>query len=92
MFRRADTYDLLRRATNPVSREAWTDAILVLVEKYGLDGVDFDWEYLNRAPDLLSILIGRASDEPHYFTTLGLLRDKLPYGKSLSINGSWCPR
>ncbi|KAI0376688.1 class V chitinase-like protein [Hypomontagnella monticulosa] len=78
------TYDLLRRATAPDKREAFTDAVVSFVKKYELDGVDIDWEYPG-APDVPGIPPGLESDGPNYLETLRILRDKLPGSKSLSI-------
>jgi hypothetical protein len=54
------------------------------VNQYGLDGVDFDWEYPD-APDIPGIPPGSPSDGPNYLSFLQTLRSLLPPGKSISI-------
>lgn len=46
------TYDLLRQATSEKNRDAFTDNVADLLNKYNLDGVDFDWEYPGVSLDL----------------------------------------
>lgn len=39
------TYQLLRTAVSAESRDSFTDAVVTILQKYDVDGVDFDWEY-----------------------------------------------
>lgn len=39
------TYDLLRKAMDPANVDTFVQNIYNFVEKNGLDGIDFDWEY-----------------------------------------------
>lgn len=39
------TYDVLRQAMSPTNREIFAKNIVNFINKEGLDGVDFDWEY-----------------------------------------------
>ncbi|KAF2138204.1 glycoside hydrolase family 18 protein [Aplosporella prunicola CBS 121167] len=79
-----DTYNLLRQAVSPKYRETFTDSVVRLVNKYMLDGVDFDWEYPG-APDIPGIPAGLSSDGENYLEMLKVIRKKLPKGKTLSI-------
>ncbi|KAK7753974.1 hypothetical protein SLS62_004073 [Diatrype stigma] len=79
-----ETYDILRRACAPENREAFAEAVVTLVTKYMLDGVDFDWEYPG-AKDIPNIPPGLDSDGENYLEMLKVVREKLPEGKSISI-------
>ena len=60
-------------AANPNLREAYVDNVLKVVEQYGFDGIELDWEYPSNAT---------SSD---YEKTVELLSEKLkPLGKGLS--------
>jgi len=49
-----------------------------------LDGVDWDWEYLDE-PDILGIPAGTASDSIGYFLLLDELQAAMPSGKTVSL-------
>ncbi|KAK8004679.1 chitinase [Apiospora arundinis] len=78
------TYDRLRQAMTPSNRDAFIDKIVGFLNKEGLDGVDFDWEYPG-APDIPGIPAGLPSDGPNYLAFLIALRGKIPSGKTISF-------
>lgn len=78
------TYNAIRTAMSPSNAATFADKIVAFINKNGLDGVDFDWEYPG-APDIPNIPAGLASDTPNYLAFLRLLRTKMPEGKSISI-------
>lgn len=51
------TYDILRQAMSPANRATFAKNIVNFVNKEGLDGVDFDWEYPGVSIVLLDLLI-----------------------------------
>lgn len=54
------------------------------MDRYNLDGVDFDWEYPG-APDIPGIPAGSETDGPNYFSFFKTLRSLLPSNKSISM-------
>lgn len=59
-------------------------SVAAFVEKEGLDGADFDWEYPG-ATDIDGTPPGQESDGPNYLKFLVVMKSKLGEGKSLSI-------
>ncbi|KAJ5261058.1 hypothetical protein N7478_011653 [Penicillium angulare] len=84
----AATYDIFRQAVTEENRATFASNVVAFVEEYGLDGVDFDWEYPGE-PDILGIPAGSEDDGVNYFLFLDELRVKflassVP-GSSISI-------
>ncbi|KAI9162741.1 putative glycoside hydrolase family 18 protein [Paramyrothecium foliicola] len=81
------TYDILRQAMSPANRAKFAANVASFLNKEGLDGVDFDWEYPG-APDIPGTPPGLPSDGPNYLKFLTVMRGSMargPNGKSLSI-------
>ncbi|KAK8087733.1 killer toxin alpha/beta [Apiospora hydei] len=78
------TYDRLRQAMTPSNRNSFINNIVNFLNKEGIDGVDFDWEYPG-APDIPGIPPGLPSDGPNYLAFLTALRGKIPSGKTMSF-------
>ncbi|KAJ5986037.1 hypothetical protein N7451_010402 [Penicillium sp. IBT 35674x] len=68
-----DTYDRFRQAVTEDNRATFASNVVSFVEKYGLDGVDFDWEYPGE-PDIEGIPAGSEDDGINYFMFLDELR------------------
>jgi chitinase len=47
----ADSYPIFREGVTDMNRLEFANNVVQFVENYGLDGVDFDWEYPG-APDI----------------------------------------
>ncbi|KAI0701975.1 glycoside hydrolase [Cytidiella melzeri] len=69
-------------ATN---RTAFVQAVLQLVEKYDLDGVDFDWEYPNKQGMGCNII--SPEDTPNFLAFLKELR-ATPQGSNMTISAA----
>jgi chitinase len=78
------TYQVLRNAMQPANAGTFATKVVNFLNKNGLDGVDFDWEYPG-APDIPGIPPGSPLDPPNYLAFLKLLRGKMPQGKTISI-------
>lgn len=66
-------------ASNPINRKTFADSCVKLVEDYGLDGIDIDWEYPKDD--------GEAKD---YVELLKVVREELnnlAYKKGETANG-----
>ncbi|KAJ7890736.1 class V chitinase-like protein, partial [Mycena leptocephala] len=69
------TYTIFRNAvSSTANRQTFASNLVTFVKKYGLDGVDIDWEYP-----------GDAGDGQNLAAFLALLKPLLPSGVSLSI-------
>ncbi|KAJ5121270.1 uncharacterized protein N7515_009231 [Penicillium bovifimosum] len=83
-----DTYDRFRQAVTVDNRATFASNIVAFVEKYNLDGVDFDWEYPSE-PDIKFIPAGSLEDGINYFMFLDELRvqflESSKPGTSISI-------
>ncbi|KAH6849837.1 glycoside hydrolase superfamily [Chaetomium sp. MPI-CAGE-AT-0009] len=62
------------------NRLAFARSVVATVEQYGLDGVDFDWEY----PGAVD-LGGSPGDGAKYLMFLRMVRQLLPAGKTISL-------
>lgn len=62
-------------AMTETSRNAFADSIIEYVKKYGLDGIDLDWEYPTQ--DAGGIVTGRPEDKENFTLVLKLIREKL---------------
>ncbi|KAK7917892.1 hypothetical protein PG985_009766 [Apiospora marii] len=78
------TYAVLRAAMAPERRESFIANLVAFVQKSGVDGIDFDWEYPG-APDIPGIPAGQPTDPSNYLATLKGLRKALPDHISISI-------
>jgi GH18 family chitinase len=75
-----DSKPIFHESINNANRLAFARSIVATVEQYGLDGVDFDWEY----PGAVD-LGGSAGDGARYLTFLRIVRQLLPAGKTISL-------
>ncbi len=80
----ADTYPVFQNGVTAANRLAFAKSVVSVVEQYGLDGVDFDWEYPG-ATDIPGVPPGSPDDGANYLTFLQTLRSVLPSGKTISI-------
>ncbi|KAF2664287.1 glycoside hydrolase [Microthyrium microscopicum] len=78
------TYMIFRQATAPANVEATAHNVVSFLNKYGLDGLDFDWEYPG-VPDIPGIPPGGAEEGQNYLNFLKSVRSKMPAISSLSI-------
>ncbi|KAL7940211.1 glycoside hydrolase family 18 protein [Trichoderma barbatum] len=78
------SYEVLRNAMSPGSRDRFISNVVSFAKETGVDGIDFDWEYPG-APDIPGIPKGLPSDGPNYLDTLRALRKALPAKYTLSI-------
>ncbi|KAK4060789.1 CAZyme family GH18 [Trichoderma aggressivum f. europaeum] len=78
------SYEVLRKAMSPESRDRFISNIVSFVEEANVDGIDLDWEYPGAA-DIPGIPAGLPSDTHNYLDTLRALRKALPAKYSLSI-------
>ncbi|QYS97943.1 Chitinase [Trichoderma simmonsii] len=78
------SYEVLRKAMSPESRDRFVSNIVSFVKEASVDGIDLDWEYPG-APDIPGIPAGLPSDTRNYLDTLRALRKALPAKYSVSI-------
>ncbi|KAL6834323.1 glycoside hydrolase family 18 protein [Trichoderma sp. SZMC 28015] len=78
------SYEVLRKAMSPESRDRFVSNIVSFVKEANIDGIDLDWEYPG-APDIPGIPAGLPSDTRNYLDTLRALRKALPAKYSVSI-------
>ncbi|KAM5350668.1 hypothetical protein ACJ41O_007173 [Fusarium nematophilum] len=77
----AATFQRYRDAIKPANREKFASNVLAFLNKHGLDGVDFDWEYPGSASST-----GSNTDTANYVAFLTLMKKKLgTSGKSMSV-------
>ncbi|KAL1969872.1 hypothetical protein VTN77DRAFT_7381 [Rasamsonia byssochlamydoides] len=81
------TYDIFRQAVTSANCSTLISNIVAFVQQYGLDRVDFDWEYPGE-PDIPGIPLGSPNDGLNYFLFLNdlqiSLQAKVP-GTTVSI-------
>lgn len=58
--------------------------VVNFLNDYDLDGIDWDWEYLDE-PDIPGIPKGSEAETTGYFLLLDELKLKMPAGKTVSI-------
>ncbi|PKK52047.1 hypothetical protein CI102_2177 [Trichoderma harzianum] len=78
------SYEVLRKAMSPESRDRFVSNVVSFVKEANIDGIDLDWEYPG-APDIPGIPAGLPSDTRNYLDTLRALRKALPAKYSVSI-------
>ncbi|KAJ4861243.1 glycosyl hydrolases family 18 domain-containing protein [Trichoderma breve] len=78
------SYEVLRKAMSPESRDRFVSNIVSFVKEANIDGIDLGWEYPG-APDIPGIPAGLPSDTRNYLDTLRALRKALPAKYSVSI-------
>ncbi|KAK3295828.1 glycoside hydrolase superfamily [Chaetomium fimeti] len=71
---------IFRNTTNNADRLRFARSVVATVEQYGLDGVDFDWEY----PGAVD-LGGSPTDGAQYLLLLRMVRQLLPAEKTVSL-------
>lgn len=79
-----DSYPIFREGVTDANRKTFAEDVAAVIEDYGLDGVDFDWEYPG-APDIPGIPAGSPSDGPNYLAFLKEMRSALSSDRTLSI-------
>ncbi|GLA06504.1 hypothetical protein AnigIFM60653_007442 [Aspergillus niger] len=79
-----DTYMIFREGVTAANRDTLVQNVVDFLDKYDLDGVDFDWEYPGE-PDIEGIPAGSDEDGSNYLEFLIALREALP-SKSISIS------
>ncbi|OIW22604.1 glycoside hydrolase [Coniochaeta ligniaria NRRL 30616] len=82
-----DTYPIFRQGVTSANRQAFANNVVDFMVNNGLDGLDFDWEYLG-APDIPGIPPGNKDDGANYLEFLKIIHARLPAGKTLSIAAS----
>ncbi|KAL7944577.1 glycoside hydrolase family 18 protein [Trichoderma barbatum] len=79
------TYTIFRKAvSSETNRQILITNIVNFLNKYDLDGVDWDWEYPNE-PDIPGIPKGTEAETTGYFLLLDELKLKMPSDKTVSI-------
>ncbi|KAJ5765052.1 glycoside hydrolase [Penicillium odoratum] len=80
----AYTYDVLRTGVQEANRQTFADNVVAFMNKYELEGIDFDWEYPG-ATDIPGIPADSSDSGENYLEFLKLVRDQLPDTMTLSI-------
>ncbi|KAF3401943.1 hypothetical protein F1880_009951 [Penicillium rolfsii] len=70
------TFQLFRKAVLPPNQPTFVANIVAFVKKYGLDGVDFDWEYPGE-PDIPGIPPSSSFDNIYYWEFVTLVKSSL---------------
>ena len=78
------TYAIFRNAVSAANRATFATNLANFVTRWGLDGIDIDWEYPG-AQDIGDIPPASLDDGPNLAAFLVLLRSRLGTSKSLSI-------
>ncbi|KAK3331756.1 killer toxin alpha/beta [Cercophora scortea] len=79
------TYALFRTAVLPANMEKFATNCVAFMKSWGVDGIDFDWEYPS-APDMPEIPAGTVAEGKNYLAFTKLIRTKLSgTGKTLSF-------
>lgn len=79
-----DSYPIFRQVVTEAERQTFVNSVVSIMNKYDLDGIDFDWEYPGAA-DIKGIPPGSPEDGPNYLAFLTTLRSILPAGKTISM-------
>jgi GH18 family chitinase len=80
----ADSAPIFRDGVTAANRLTFARSIVRLLDKYKLDGVDFDWEYPG-ATDIPGAGAGSPSDGANYLAFLRTMRSQLPAGKTIGM-------
>lgn len=80
----SDTYTIFREGVTSTNRALLAQNIGDFVSQYGIDGVDFDWEYPGE-PDIPGIPAGSDEDGTNYVAFLKEVRSAIGTDKTLSI-------
>lgn len=78
------TYNIFREAVKPANRHKFASNVAKFLQKHGLHGVDFDWEYPGE-PDIPGIPAGNKDDGANYLAFLRELRQQMPATRSISV-------
>lgn len=78
------TFALFREAVNAENRATFATNVATFISNWGLDGLDFDWEYPGE-PDIPRIPAGTLLDGLNYAAFLEILHPIMPSGTTLSI-------
>ncbi|KAJ5741028.1 hypothetical protein N7493_000900 [Penicillium malachiteum] len=78
------TYMIFRDAVTSANRDMLITNVVDFLEKWDLDGADFDWEYPDK-PDIKGISAGTTADSTNYYVTLDLLKAAMTTGKTVSL-------
>lgn len=78
------TYQIFRDAMAPANSKKLAANVAAFLQKYDLDGVDFDWEYPGE-PDIPGIPAGSLEDGANYARFFDELAAVLPAGKTQSV-------
>lgn len=80
----SSTYSIFREGTAEANRDTLVSNIVSFVNEYGIDGVDFDWEYPGE-PDIDGIPAGDDDEGDNYLAFLTDLKTALPSDITVSI-------
>ncbi|KAH8886056.1 class V chitinase-like protein [Thozetella sp. PMI_491] len=80
-----DSYAVFSDGVKAANRAALAQSVVAAVQQYGLDGVDFDWEYVGITSGLPGVPAGSPDDGANYLAFLQTLRSLMPAGKTISI-------
>jgi chitinase len=69
------TYPIFYQGVTEAQRFAFAQSYAFSLVQYGLDGLDFDWEYPG-APNLPDVSPGSPSDGPNYLNFLQMVSRK----------------
>nr|CAD91890.1 chitin-binding protein [Babjeviella inositovora] len=78
------TYQIIRKGVQIGNVVKFANNVVNFLNKYNLDGLDFDWEYPG-APDILGIPADDPKNGNNYLNFLILVKAMLPAGKTLSV-------
>lgn len=77
-------YWVFQEDVTDANRLAFAQNVVAFVDRYNLDGVNFNWEYPG-APDVSKIPADGETNGPNYLAFLVTLRSLLPSDKSISM-------
>lgn len=81
----SSTYQIFRNiAATASSRQAFADKLKTFVNKYGLDGIDIDWEYPGET-DIEGIPADGLDSGEKYLDLVKRIKSTLPSGKTVSV-------
>ncbi|KFY73285.1 hypothetical protein V499_06627 [Pseudogymnoascus sp. VKM F-103] len=80
----ADTSPIFHAGVTDAQRATFVKSLLEFLNKYNLDGLDFDWEYPG-ATDIKGAEPGTPQDGVNYLAFLKSVKAALPAGRTVSI-------